>query len=301
MEDSRKTFTSVTLITPTRDRPECLALCEFWVSRFQWTGDVQWIIVDDGDVPAETRRGQEIIRREPSGDEHTLAKNLLAAAELVRGDAVMVIEDDDWYSPNYVNDMVRKLRYYELCGEARARYYHVPTRGYLTCYNRLHASLSATAFRRNLIKRFRAACRAAIADGNPYVDLYFWGRRPPLPRPDPRGYIFFKQHLNLGLKGMPGRRGIARGHEADVYERFDLDGKQLEDWVGYSDAARILSFFPDPVIVPPRPMNACPAQVPLTLSAGSTLDSGRLLLEEELPRVPADGPVTTEKTMELGP
>ncbi|NOX54094.1 MAG: glycosyltransferase family 2 protein [Planctomycetes bacterium] len=59
--------------------------------------------------------------------------NLLAALQRVRHDKVVFVEDDDWYAPEYLAQMVRWLDQTDLVGETGARYYHLPTRRHHLC------------------------------------------------------------------------------------------------------------------------------------------------------------------------
>ena len=45
----------VSLVTPTRDRPEAFNLCVHWMSRqtYRQLGPIQWVVVDDGDRPVD--------------------------------------------------------------------------------------------------------------------------------------------------------------------------------------------------------------------------------------------------------
>ena len=85
----------ITLITPTCDRPEAFSLCEFWMSRQTYDGEIQWIVVDDGNTPVCTTQGQEYIRREPGlATQHSLRENFLEGLKHSKGDKIFVIEDD---------------------------------------------------------------------------------------------------------------------------------------------------------------------------------------------------------------
>ena len=86
----------VTLLTPTCDQPTGMALCELYMARqtFHDWAPLQWIVVDDGVVPATLTLGQHYVRRERGADTgaQSLAKNLLAALPLVEGEYLILIE-----------------------------------------------------------------------------------------------------------------------------------------------------------------------------------------------------------------
>jgi hypothetical protein len=246
---------SVVLLTPTRDRPRSFRLCEKWMGRQTRRAGVEWVVVDDGDVPVQPTMGQIYLRRSPSCLPCTLPQNLLFALGVVgsmKPDAVLFIEDDDWYAPSYVENMLMELEKGRIAGEMRRRYYHLPTRGYLSCYNRKHAALAATAMRGYLVGEAKQACERAIASGSPYVDLHLWRVGPDYKMP-PRwqrveenkscagAHLFSRRAISVGIKGSPGRGGLGSGHTKDSYQLFDPTGKILRHWVGNSDAQDILA------------------------------------------------------------
>jgi hypothetical protein len=242
----------LTLITPTGDRPEAFALCERWMraqrfadgreivfgasstdsatqrlsvsaSRFS----VQWLVIDDGPVPTPCAMGQEVVRREPDprfDPPHTLALNLRKALPCVASDRVLIIEDDDYYGPTYLETMMRWLDVAPLVGEIGAKYYNVRLPGWFRHHGHSHASLCRTGFSREVFGMFSSV----IADDHPSVDLRLWtawkGAR--VGWVDDAG----DARLCVGMKGMPGRAGATWRH-AKGYER-DAGLAVLKRWVG---------------------------------------------------------------------
>lgn len=78
----------------------------------------QWIVVDDGPTTMPLTLQQTLIRPQPlwSG-ENTQRRNLLAALNALETDFILIIEDDDWYSPDYVAGMVSQLEDHGVVGE----------------------------------------------------------------------------------------------------------------------------------------------------------------------------------------
>ena len=142
----------------------------------------QWIIVDDGKVPGTydlnwfnaNMPGSVCIRREPRPDDppHTLCANMATAIPLVRGDKIIIIEDDEYYAPTYVEEMARRLDSYEVVGIGDSKYYHLPTGRWKTFGNRGHASLAQTAFRASLLPKLSEF----LATGNviDWLDMKIW-------------------------------------------------------------------------------------------------------------------------------
>lgn len=229
----------VSLITPTGDRPQCLARCAFYVHRFEKPDlPVQWIIVDDGETPSrimpEVVPDLELcyIRRERGNapkSEHTLHYNLLEALRHIKYSCVLFVEDDDWYGPEYLSNMLWFLRNSDIVGEIPARYYSVPTSVYLLKGNFEHASLCQTGIRASLLPLLERLCRQPIK----YIDMALWrgigdgvSKRVSLTR-----------HC-LGIKGMPGRTGISGAHSPipTAHWHDDRYGNVLAEWIGLADA-----------------------------------------------------------------
>ena len=55
---------TITLITPTGDRPLAFALCQNWM-RKQTVLPFQWVVVDDGKIPMKPYVPMEYVRRKP--------------------------------------------------------------------------------------------------------------------------------------------------------------------------------------------------------------------------------------------
>jgi len=240
----------ITAITLTGDRPLAFSLCRKWMVSQTRQPD-QWIVVDDGVWPMYPPMFCEYIRRErqPSDPKHTLVLNMIEAVKKVTGDAVVVMEDDEYYSPRYIEEMARRLDHYEIVGIGRSKYYYVPTGGYIRHDNLGHASLAQTAFRSSFMYEFRS-----ILNGDSFLDVRLWtivnGPRASLcdarnrsererRTKDGRGIIFDDGEENclyLGIKGMPGRAGIGSGHKPQAYGKHDKDRSILKKWIGVEAA-----------------------------------------------------------------
>lgn len=217
---------SLTIITPTGDRPLAFALCQNWVRKQTLQPD-QWIVIDDGKIPTKPFVSVQYVRREPRPDDpqQTLILNLKTAVPLIKGDKVMIIEDDEYYAPEYLEEMALRLDQHEVAGIARAKYYHLPTGGYQQIANTKHSSLAQTGFRSSFVPKF-----SEIWEGDPSLDMRIWQKVG-----QNQGLLFvdaFKP-LYLGIKGLPGRMGIGVGHNPSFYRNFkdDADRAILRKWV----------------------------------------------------------------------
>lgn len=242
---------SITALTLTGDRPEAMALITRWMSH-QTVKPDQWLIVSDGKVPLSPVPSPAGIhvdyrRREPQPNDpqHTMIINMKEAVKHIQGDIILIMEDDEYYGPRYIEVIMDKLNRYEVVGIGRSKYYHLPSGSYLKDCNLDNASLAQTAFRASYISEF-----TTLLEGDQYVDMRIWkhvGQKQSLNWNDKdvapdreingRGYIFDdgNDHLYVGLKGLPGRRGICWGHKGDHshYKLHDTkDRKVLREWLG---------------------------------------------------------------------
>jgi hypothetical protein len=222
----------VTLITPTGGRPEAFALCQMWVLRQNIRRPIErwlrWIVVDDVDPPMEAVYADLVLRPEPRWQpgEVTLARNLLAALEsplASESDKFLIIEDDDWYAPTYVDTMADRLDKSHLVGEVPARYYNVETMCYRIAQQRelRHASLCATGFHRHMIDEVKDVLRR----GGKFLDIELWRNTAATEKK------LYYSDLVLGIKGMGGRPGIGAGHRGTCNKQ-DPEAIMLHHWIG---------------------------------------------------------------------
>ena len=244
----------VSLITPTRERPEAVALCQRWMGRQRYHGSVQWIIVDDSPYPSPHMPllkfklpgggtiHRTVVRRDPEPNSvQSFAGNILNGINWLRAPKVLIIEDDDWYDRYYLRQMTDRLDHADLVGEIKARYYHVRTRRYNVGSNLHHASLCRTGLRADFLPRLQHACELARQDNNPWIDLYLWGTRPGVEQ-DFNTNLFDGANLSVGMKGLPGRGGLGSGHARGNYPGEDPDGVMLRHWLG-ADADAYLGYY----------------------------------------------------------
>lgn len=204
-------------LTPTGLRPAPLQALERRLAAAAGAGPDFWVVVDDGDPPSATNRlvPTRHILRLPSWQpgQITLKENLLKGLQNIlqmesENLAVMILEDDDWYSPSYFAGVRRALRILntEVIGAPLARYINLRSMHALECRNDSHASLSNTVVRgRGLLKLYQLCEKNA----DHFLDVPLWdwaikeGTGSLLPELSPH---------TVGLKGLPGRTGIGIGH-----------------------------------------------------------------------------------------
>ena len=206
------------------------------MSRQTFQGSIQWIVVDDGVVPTECTMGQEYYRREPNTASvigpatHTVGANLEEALNHVKSPKILVIEDDDYYSPNYLSHWTKLLDSHDLVGESGSKYYRLDNETYQHYDGKVFttfAALARTGFRRNLISMVKKAC-----SGDCQVDRRIWDQsstiKSHLEMPSVSG-------LHISIKGGPGRG--SHNHKRSLTQR-DRNYSQLLLWTkGDWDAA----------------------------------------------------------------
>lgn len=227
-------MSDLTLITCTGDRHQAFALCDDFI-RLQSINDYKWIVVDDGIEPTKLWSWHSGIRLEPLDDpRESFRRNMLTALRAVETDKVMFIEDDDCYhNRTYIELWSALLDKYELVGEARAKYYHVGHRMYWTHPNTRHASLCQTGI------RGRRAIEKCIEylEKSPHPETLDGGIWKRMGMPDGVKCLLPCSTHVVGIKGMPGRKGLGIHHWtaeklAEAGYQYDPELFKLEDWAG---------------------------------------------------------------------
>ena len=222
----------ISLITTTRDRSLCFSLLEKWMSRQTLKWD-EWIVVNDGQEPYNYTMGQKVINRDASKDTfQSIRHNWLEAIPHIKGDRIIVVEDDDYYDVRFLATLNAALDEAELVGVAPDFYYILPHRRYQCMRNPSHASLACTAFRRCVLPHVE---RVAKTFDSVFIDMYLWaewgselfpGTTKLIRQPLPDGKM-----LHVGMKQMPGAAGLGLGHR--MYgERPDGAFQKLREWIG---------------------------------------------------------------------
>lgn len=237
---SKKYEPGVTLITPTGDRQLAFQRAELYMSRQTYTGPLQWIVVDDGQEPTIITKDQCYIRHQPVGDKaKSLCRNIESALFYVVFDKILIIEDDDYYYPEYIERMVQRLEKFDLAGEGIARYYNVVHRKYNINGNRKHASLAQTAFSSKIIEAAYVSCQRRTSA---FVDCRLWDKNV-------RKNVFCDQIFCIGIKGLPGRKGIGSGHRPHGPRyKFDPEMKMLRQWIPIPEDVDFYATFYDAAI-----------------------------------------------------
>lgn len=231
-------FPKIQLLTATGCRPNAWRLCERWMMAQTWSGEVVWLIVDDGPQQQPITFARDgwklgVIRPTPfwRAGQNTQARNLLAGlAHASRELPLAIIEDDDYYSPLWLERMFNLLAEADdgdglpmLLGESRACYYNVRSRRGRRLTNENHASLCSTVMTGAAIPHLQAACLRRPK----YIDLDLWADAYVR-----KALVSGDAPLSVGIKGQAGRAGIGMGHRPDFRAPTDRTGAILRGWIG---------------------------------------------------------------------
>lgn len=228
----------IALITPTGGRPKQIELCSKFMKYQDYKGEVLWLIIDDV-VPVTTDfiyhlsfKDNWIVKKiypkpEWSPGQNTQARNLLVGVDEVKKyevSAVFIIEDDDYYSPQYLSIMVEKLKDYDVAGQINTVYYNPIYRGWMRNANHQHSSLFQVAFTPEMIPLFRKCCLMTRV----FIDMSFFRILKGVKKVN----LFDGKDLSIGIKGMPGRTGIGMGHRAEIRMTRDPEFVKLKELIG---------------------------------------------------------------------
>jgi len=176
------------IIIPDRgDRPELLKNCLRMLEN-QTVAPTEICVVNEPPKDAEIC---DITYRYRIGYDHFRGKNF---------DCILLIENDDWYHPKYIERMVEKwleLDQPDLCGHQYTVYYHIAKRAWLQLDHFRRSSAMNTLIKPDLNFKW-------CVDHEPYTDIYLWMKSGL------KGITWMPfTHLCLGIKHGIGKSGGA--------------------------------------------------------------------------------------------
>jgi len=222
----------IALITPTGAREYQLKLCAHYMAKQTYSGDVVWVIIDDAlprtsdFIKDDFRAGWHVLKGYPAPPwqigQNTQGRNLKAGVDLLlqnysknKIEAIFIIEDDDFYRPQYLASMVALLDGCLVLGESQTIYYNVRLNRWIENGNDVWSSLFQTAFKPAALRWFE------LLYGEKFIDYAFFrlAEKPKLFRtPD---------KLSIGIKGIAGRAGIGAGNGFIPHMIPDESGAKL--------------------------------------------------------------------------
>ncbi len=234
----------ISIVTPTADREFCLKRLAYYLQRQTFVGTIQWIITDSGsksftkpislNFPCEYEYLGHI-----KDSKQSFCKNMQNALSRVKYKKVLVMEDDDWYHPTYIEVMWERLHIKDLIGEIPATYYHIKDKSYRILPNTERASMCQMGFTEKVIPIIQHIIKQDSS--NAFIDLKLWKYYSSQFKRQ-----LYNSRLSIGIKGMPGNSGIGIGHRIkDVHRKSDPDFRKLEKWIGKEDTDFYRSIYSD--------------------------------------------------------
>lgn len=209
----------ISLVTPTGFRPEAFALCQKWMLQQTLPFD-EWIVVDDSGEVKIDRPNISVIHNQDKS-ENTQAASLYAGLFDVNDGYVFIIEDDDYYPPEYIERMASLLtkNNLDLIGEGPANYYHIGTRKYRKLKNSTYSCLCQSAMTKRVAKLLLGIVAAEITP----IDSVLWAAAK---RSTNLNSIILDSRMCVGIKGMPGRGHSGVGWDPNIRE-WEKDDRKL--------------------------------------------------------------------------
>lgn len=215
-----------------------MQLCRRWMTRQSLRPDL-WIISDGGQVPIETPQldGAQVVHLhngDPGHPARNFYQNMISGLrEALRRGASQVswMEDDDWYSPDYLAHSAEQLQRADITGEARSRYYNLRLRRHRILEHARHAIIGQTSMTGSLLPWFLTFLEHH-STGRLYSDRVIWHKAPTKRRsllPETLHHVGIKGHGPTGL--------CPYGHEDVKGMSPDTEWQVLTDWIGPEDAA----------------------------------------------------------------
>ncbi len=194
-----------TLTIDRGDRPKMIEQCKRLIKRQTRKPDME-IYVTEPSVSSAI----DIVPRFRSGWLEAKKNNI---------DVIVVIESDDWYSKNYIEEIISEIRdmNFDAYGRSTSLYYNICNQTYQKHMHFTRASLYTTVIRTNALEDFRWP-----KDDYKFLDIPLWKHfKTPLLTVD---------YLAVGIKHNEGiRAGI--GHKATMKNK-DVEFKYLESIIG---------------------------------------------------------------------
>lgn len=208
------------------------------------------LVLDDGEVPTVPTLGQDYHYWPEMRGRGSMVKKVRRALKdgLIKGDAIIFAEDDDYMSPDFVAFHLSGLQKYAIFGEGRALYYNVKHRWWFEHQNLKHASLCATSILKVLYPWLLKQC--TISE-EPFLDVRLWNNAPgPAHVFDPYKTPT-RMRRSVGIKGMPGRTGYGGGHRGrDRSAVSDYDSAKLKSLIGSDAEAYAKYYIPEAAPLP---------------------------------------------------
>lgn len=234
----------VCIIVPTGERPETFKLCEKYLQR-QTFKNFDLLIIDDGENETEVNIPAQVIRphiKWKPGD-NTQRRNISLALDYIehsgkKYEFLGFMEDDDWYSPTYLQNLMLQRDSFDLIGESNVYFYLFRQQKWRPMQNKNHASLCQTIFRSTLLPIFKEA----VKSDKKYIDIEFWR----LAKARNIKWFHYEESKHcVGIKELPGRKNIGTQENNTYFNdwREDVNFSKLRELIGEEDCKAYREMF----------------------------------------------------------
>lgn len=211
------------VITPSGGRPEALEFLNGYLKR-QTFQDFEWIILDDVEPSGKppSRCDTYIVPDWIWNGTTTQSKSMTRLLKGIKGEKVVICEDDDWYAPNHLELMSNALDEADAVGQVNSIYYNVKTRSHISFVNRGNSGMCQTGVKGEAVDFLRQVCINNPPDliG---LDIVFWRTFKGTKK-------FIQEQTVVGIKGLAGRNGLGMGHRLNGNN--DKSGNYLRSILG---------------------------------------------------------------------
>lgn len=223
----------ITCITPTGDREDSFREIITCINNQTVKPDL-WIIVDDGNTPISKHTlglievTNKVIRLNPV-PYHSLSRNLLYALDATPDGGIIIIEDDEWYGPDYIQQRCKELQTVQLTGD-RYRYRYSLANGgtWGISRNSSFSCLHSTAFRSDIKKKVYEVI--AVSDKHD-ADVRIWNA----VKADNNITYCVQDNTKpymVTIKAWPTGRAGTMGLHRRPLGNNDTNGNKLREWLG---------------------------------------------------------------------
>ncbi len=160
----------ITLLTATNNRAKQFSYVQDCIKKQTYKGPLQWIVASTtGFEGYSFECNQLLLTGWSKPGRCDMNANLLAACLMAHGDSIFIIEDDDYYSPGYLDYMLARLEEVPLLGLLPYHCYHLPSNTW-ELVNSNYSPLASTAFRLEVMPTFQQC----LGTGKKEVDQMLW-------------------------------------------------------------------------------------------------------------------------------
>lgn len=223
----------ITCITPTGDREDSFKEIVTCINN-QTVKPDKWVIVDDGVTPlrkdtiAMIKVPHSVIRLAPV-NYHSLSRNLLHALDVTPDGNIIIIEDDEWYCPDYIQQRCKELETIQLTGDRYRYRYSLSSDGtWGISRNSSFSCLHSTAFRSDI----KSTVYEAVARSNKHdADVRIWNAVKDNPELSYCVQDNKKPYMVTIKAWSTGRAGTMNLHRRPLGNK-DEGHVKLKEWLG---------------------------------------------------------------------